>query len=191
MLYIDKNGYVDAARIKKNIIHNIERKPMDSVNGIVVHQTGGSTAEGALSNYEKPGANGAHFLIDKEGVILQTASLYLRTNHVGKLKSRCLETYSCSEAEFNAAKAVLGKEQYSRLSNFEKKKRFPDRFPFNDDSIGIEIVGKPISGEGENAIYETVNDRQNDSLKWLVKELASTLGVSMTEVYKEAETAKW
>lgn len=62
-------------------------------------------------------------------------------------------------------------------------------------------MGKPVSGEGENAIYETVNDAQNSALKWLVYELSDTLKISMSEVFRhpevsykvktEAGTAKW
>ena len=67
MLYITKDGHVDAgARIKMKIISNIENGKMDKVNGIVVHQTGGPSAESAFSQYRTPKANGAHFLIDKE-----------------------------------------------------------------------------------------------------------------------------
>jgi hypothetical protein len=50
-------------------------------------------------------------------------------------------------------------------------------------------------------VYEAVTDRQNTSLKWLIKELTETLGVSMQEVYRhpqvgrknetEASSAKW
>nr|WP_269764782.1 hypothetical protein [Burkholderia ubonensis] len=50
-------------------------------------------------------------------------------------------------------------------------------------------------------IYEVVNDEQGESLKWLVKELCETLGVSFSEIYRhpevsykretEASTAKW
>jgi len=199
MLYITKDGHVDAgSRIKLKIIPNIESGKLDKVNGIVVHQTGGSTAEGAFASYQQPKANGAHFLIDRDGQIYQTASLYRVTNHVGHLKSRCIETHNCSSAELKAAGQIRG---VKNLSRFEQQKDFPRRFPSNADAIGVEIVGRPVSGEGENAIYETINDQQNDSLRWLVKELANTLSVSMNEVYKhpqvsykvktEAGTAKW
>lgn len=70
------------------------------------------------------------------------------------------------------------------------------------DSIGIEIVGASKNVPGERyPQYEIVNDQQNASLKWLVKELAETLNVSMSEVHKhpdiarktptEASSAKW
>ena len=204
MLYITRNGHVDAERVKVKIFERIERGRMDKVNGIVVHQTGGSTAGSTFSSYAKKGErrpDGAHFLIDKDGSIYQTASLYKSTNHVGVLRSRCLEIRRCSDTEIKTAREVFGKNQYKKLSRFESQKGFPSRYPSNTDSIGIEIVGMPISGEGENAIYETVTEAQNSSLKWLIKELVETLGVAMNEIYRhpqvsykvksEAGTAKW
>lgn len=172
---------------------------MDKVNGIVVHQTGGSTAESAFNSYQSAGANGAHFLIDKEGKIYQTASLFKVTNHVGNIRSRCYMEKKCTPSEISTIRPFLNK--YKKLSHLEQKKSYPERYPANFDSLGIEIVGKPVSGEGENAIYETVNDAQNSALKWLIYELSDTLKISMSEVFRhpevsykvktEAGTAKW
>lgn len=89
-----------------------------------------------------------------------------------------------------------------QISDIEKGKEFPDRFPGNTDSIGIEIVGLAIDVKGKpEPVYEAVNDKQNDSLRWLIAELASTFKVSMTEIYRhpdvgrknetEASTAEW
>src|ERR1035437_8490823 len=50
---------------------------------------GGANAQSALSSYNNPSANGTHFLIDKDGTIYQTASVFQQTWHVGKLRSRC------------------------------------------------------------------------------------------------------
>ncbi|KGD70386.1 hypothetical protein HA49_20910 [Tatumella morbirosei] len=88
MLFVDKNGLVDAERIIKRF-STIERGKLDKVNGIVVHQTGDSTAEISFNSYKHTGANGAHFLIDKDGNIYQTASVFKVTNHVGNIRSRC------------------------------------------------------------------------------------------------------
>jgi N-acetyl-anhydromuramyl-L-alanine amidase AmpD len=82
------------------------------------------------------------------------------------------------------------------LSRHEIKKSWPERYPMNTDSIGIEIVGA-----SKNDIYEVVNDQQNFALKWLVAELCETFRVSLHEVYRhpelsykletEASTAQW
>lgn len=199
MLFVDKNGLVDATRIIVKRFRTIERGDMDKVNGIVVHQTGGSTAESAFNSYQSAGANGAHFLIDKEGKIYQTASLFKVKNHVGNIRSRCYMEKKCTPSEISTIRPFLNK--YKKLSHLEQKKSYPERYPANFDSLGIEIVGKPVSGEGENAIYETVNDAQNSALKWLIYELSDTLKISMSEVFRhpevsykvktEAGTAKW
>jgi N-acetyl-anhydromuramyl-L-alanine amidase AmpD len=53
----------------------IERGEMKIVRGIIVHHTGGSTAASSLESYKNPRANGAHFLIERDGTIYQTAPL--------------------------------------------------------------------------------------------------------------------
>ena len=89
MLYITDNGMVDAERIIPQRFQTLERRKMDKVNGIVVHQTGASTASSTFNSYKNKGENGAHFLIDKDGTIYQTSSLYKITMHVGMMKPRC------------------------------------------------------------------------------------------------------
>ncbi|RQP31006.1 peptidoglycan recognition protein family protein [Burkholderia ubonensis] len=204
MLFISKQGHVDAERIQVKIFSEIERSPMSKVNGIVVHQTDSPTAESTFNSYRKKGANGAHFLIDKDGTIYQTASLLKRTNHVGKLKSRCIITHECPAAELKIASGM--EHKYTKLSSHEHKKTWPNRYPSNNDSIGIELVGeahdKDISGTNrKEKVYESVTEQQNSSLQWLIKELTETLYISSQEIYRhpqlsyktptEAATAKW
>ena len=201
-LFISRGGIVDAEKIKVKIFEKIERGKLGAVNGIVVHQTNGPTAESAFNSYKIAGAKGAHFLIDRDGTIYQTASLHKVTHHVGLAQSRCLHTQKCTPAEFKHVKSLEDRWKPQEISNREYKKKWPDRYPLNMDSIGIEIVGASKNVPGERyPQYEIVNDQQNASLKWLVKELAETLNVSMSEVHKhpdiarktptEASSAKW
>ena len=204
MLFVDKNGSVDAECIIVKRFSTIERGKLDKVNGIVIHQTDSTTAKSTFNSYQNIGANGAHFLIDKDGTIYQTASLYKITNHVGFLQSRCLLRKSCSPQELKKTtdmnKIKPAREKSKQVHRYEARKDFPDRFPYNADSVGIEIVGKSEKIDKKD-VYEPVNDRQNESLKWLVKELSETLSVSLNEVYRhpdigrktasEASTAKW
>ncbi|MBP2152670.1 peptidoglycan recognition protein family protein [Erwinia rhapontici] len=99
MLYIDANGYIDAVRITKKIFHSLHHGDMGHVNGIVVHQTGAATLQSTFNSYQHANANGAHFIIDKDGTIYQTASLFKMTYHVGRMKSRCLITQKCEPAK--------------------------------------------------------------------------------------------
>lgn len=199
MLFISKNGHVDAERVIVRIFPAIERGPMDVVNGIVVHQTDAPAAQSTFESYRNKGANGAHFLIDKDGSIYQTASLYKMTYHVGRVKSRCILTKKCAPVELRKAEGV-SKQGVKALHRYEMAKKWPDRFPTNEDSIGIELVGVAIKSE-EEAIYESVTAEQNASLQWLISELTDTLGISTQEIYRhpqvsyknptEASTARW
>lgn len=138
MLFVNKNGLVDAERIIVRRFSTIERGKLDKVNGIIVHQTGGSTAESSFNSYKNTGANGAHFLIDKDGTIYQTASVFKITYHVGNIRSRCYMEKKCKPSEISKIKPLLNK--YKQLSRLEQKKPYPERYPANFDSLGIEIV---------------------------------------------------
>jgi hypothetical protein len=194
-LQIDKDGLIVNQRVVNERRPAIEYGSLSSVKGIIVHQTDGPTAKSSLDSYKNKGANGAHFLIDKDGTIYQTASLNKQTAHVGKLKSRCAFEQKCPEPKYNPAKT----------HQTEKQKTVPDRFPSNDDSIGIELVGQAFP-RGDNIqdnkkTYETVTDAQNDALSWLIDGLSATLKIPRTEIFRhpvvshknltEASTAKF
>ena len=193
MLALDKDGMVQDPRVRAARQATIERGDMAKVNGIIVHQTGGSTAASSLSSYKNAGASGAHFLIDRDGTVYQTASMYKKSWHVGKLKARCLVEQRCTPVELTALKKFNPTAENSQ----EKAKQVPDRYPSNDDSVGIELVGKVLA----NGVYDAVTADQNTSLRWLVAEVQTTLGVAVTEVFRhpevsrknpsEAQSAKW
>ncbi|CAB3765935.1 N-acetylmuramoyl-L-alanine amidase [Burkholderia puraquae] len=203
MLFISKQAHVDAERVIVKIYSSIERGPLEHVNGIVVHQTGAATASSTFNSYGNTAhvPNGAHFLIDKDGTIYQTASLHRITNYVGKLQSRCISTLPCSTTALRAARQTY-RAGPAAFHRHESRKTFPDRYPSNSDSIGIELVGTYYPDEKTaEPVYESVTAEQNASLKWLVRELSETLNVEMTEVYRhpevgrknatEASTAQW
>lgn len=201
MLTIDTSGRVISSCVTVRIFPNIERGAMTSINGMVVHQTSASQAQSTFNSYMLSRANGAHFLIDKDGTIFQTASIYKRANHVGKIKARCVIESRCSPTDTHALRVFNPTAENDR----EQLKAHPDRFPTNSDSVGIELVGAsfadPQPGNPNNRTYESVTDEQNRSLKWLVGELSTTLGLSLTEVFRhpvvsrktpsEAATAVW
>ena len=199
MLVIDKYGKVIHKKIKSKIYLQIEKSPMSQVMGIIVHQTGGSTAQSAFNSYQS-GKSGAHFLIDKDGTIYQTASLLKQTWHVGKLRSRCLAEMTCSPAELKLLKNFNPSGTHRR----ETAKKVPNRYPSNKDSIGIEIVGQALplnEPDPDKRKYERLTKEQSDSLKWLTQELKFSLKVADTEIFRhptvsyknktEAATASW
>lgn len=199
---IIKDGKLISGNVIDKINPKIEKGAMSSVNGLVVHQTGGASAKSAFESY-KSGKSGAHFLIDKDGKIYQTARTNQKCHHVGTLRSRCYETKSCDANELKAVQTILMKKgqiyakKVKELGQHEMEKNVPDRYPSNADSIGIEIVG----GTDKDGNYEIVGKEQNASLKWLVSNLISLLGISGNEVHRhpeisykqssEASTALW
>lgn len=208
-LYIDRVGIVDAERIKVKIFPLIERGKLGAVNGIVVHQTGGSTATSTFTSYSKSDRNGrppngAHFLIEKDGQIYQTASLFRVTNHVGFLQSRCLITQKCTPTELKRSMAlekIKGNNAKAKaVHSNEEPKKWPERYPSNADAVGIELVGEAPGKEGRE-VFVPVTAQQTSSLQWLIRELVETFNVSMQEVYRhpaigrknetEARTATW
>lgn len=201
MLKIDRNGYVCNGRIIPALRQAIERAPLSIVRGIIVHQTASPTREATLNSYRGAGANGAHFLIDRDGKIYQTASLFRQTWHVGLLRSRCLAEHRCPPVELAALKQFNPRAEHRR----EMRKSVPARYPANHDSIGIELVGGVATPKGESpaerGVFETVTSNQNDSLSWLVSALRLTFCVPLSEVFThptvsrknrtEASSAKW
>ena len=76
-----RNGKLLAARVTDKVTSKVEKGQMSIIAGIIVHQTGGANAQSALASYEK-GAAGAHFLIDMDGTIYQTARTNQKCWHV-------------------------------------------------------------------------------------------------------------
>jgi N-acetyl-anhydromuramyl-L-alanine amidase AmpD len=198
MFLIDNLGKVIHPQIKQAISIAIQKRAMSTIQGIIVHQTDSPTAKSTLNGY-KSGNSGAHFLIAKDGTIYQTASLLYQTWHVGRLKSRCLVKMKCSPVELKLLNKFNPKNEHRR----EIAKKIPARFPSNEDSIGIEIVGEalPKNVSDDQKVYEPVTKEQNESLKWLVQQLRFVLKIPVSEVFRhpvvsrknptEAATAKW
>ena len=207
-LNIDDKGHVQHERVllktaagRETISPKIERKEMPAVNGLVIHQTDSPTVSSTLNSYVLKGANGAHFLIDKDGTIYQTASLNKTCNHVGTLKSRCAHEQTCSPGETKLNQKFNAKAENKR----EIVKQAGVRYPSNKDSIGIELVGdsfpKGPNIDQKKVKFEIVTDAQNESLRWLVEQLKKECRIPDSEVFRhpeisyknitEASTAKW
>ncbi|WP_238699278.1 N-acetylmuramoyl-L-alanine amidase, partial [Helicobacter sp. MIT 05-5294] len=93
---------------------------------------------------------GTHFLIDKNGTIYQCASLHKYTQHVGDIKVKNLDINNENYKN----------KIYKGASSVEKEKQYPNRYPINSDSIGIEVVsdyknnkfGKKQQGSKKNQL---------------------------------------
>ncbi|MCS3609778.1 hypothetical protein M2386_004779 [Erwinia rhapontici] len=108
------------------------------------------------------------------------------------MQSKCYLSKKCEETDLKTMTSLeRTPRSYKKISDIEKEKSFPNRFPANTDSIGIEIVGMAYKVDGHKEdVYEEVNDKQNSSLKWLVAELIETLSVSRAEIYRHPEIAR-
>lgn len=115
---------------------------------------------------------GAHFLIGIMRTIYQTASIKCCCYHVGKLRSRCmvLGPKGCADAVAVKIAAMNTKPSMKAtlMNAHEQKKPYPERYPMNRDSLGIELIGKHLGGN----TYDAVHRVQQESLTWLVGELA-------------------
>lgn len=199
MSTIDANGMLIDPRVISRRSSGIEHGALPKVLAIVVHQTDSSTAESSLNSYGD-GGNGAHFLIDKNGQIYQTASLHSRCYHVGKLiKSKCLTVNknTCHTAAMAKMLAMSWIQQINALDAHERAKSYPDRYPVNSEAIGIELVGLHI----DEKTYEAVTAAQNTALQWLIDELYAQFNLKPADVYRhptvsyknpgEASSAIW
>lgn len=199
MSTINKDGMLVDSRVIPRRLPAIEHGKLAGVRAIVVHQTDAPTAQQTFNAY-LAGGNGAHFLIDKNGHVYQTASLNQRCYHVGRLiKSKCLaiDKKSCHSATMARMLAMSWSNQIKAIDAHERAKSYPHRYPVNSDSIGIELVGASTGNE----TYEALTPLQNSSLQWLIGELYNHFSLTSGDVYRhpdvsyknpgEASTAVW
>jgi N-acetylmuramoyl-L-alanine amidase len=118
MLQIDQQGMVRDPKVIARRFAAIERTPMKTVVGIIVHQTDSASEQATFSSYVQ-GGNGARFLIAKDGTIYQTASVQKRTSHVGPLRARCLAEHKCKPAAFNISKFFPQPKLVERMNKIE------------------------------------------------------------------------
>ena len=176
---------------RETISPKIERGEMPEVNGLIVHQTQSSSVNSTLNSYAQDKANGAHFLIDKDGTIYQTASLKRKTNHVGRLRSRCAQEKSCSPQEMKLNQKHDPKGEAQR----EREKQAGDRFPSNSDSIGIELVGMSYKAKSyqetsnpDGSFNFLVTTEKGKILKY--ESLSADVASQMREEIKKSKSGK-
>jgi RHS repeat-associated protein len=82
LLTVSDDGMIQNDQVTSQRIPNLEKGAINQeVSGIILHRTVSSSAESTLSSFENRGI-GTHFLIGKDGVIYQTASLDKKTSHL-------------------------------------------------------------------------------------------------------------
>ena len=193
--YIDSEGYLQGLGIVK---YPITRLELSLANGfmpkaIVLHMTDSNTAKSSLESWNNPNNArvGTHFLIDTDGTIYQCASLHKYTQHVGDIRSK-VELEKTWNTQEKALIESIWKEKTSysarkiKVSNYEKSKSYPNRYPINSDSIGIEVVGKY---DNKTKRYPNATTKQLESLEQLVAVLLELFNMNKANIYAHAKIA--
>lgn len=187
MSRISASGMLEDLRVIQRRLASIEHGALAQPRAIVLHQTDSPSEESTLHSYATQ-ATGAHFLIGKGGQIHQTASMHRQCYHVGRLiKSKCLalSLAGCRTPTLAKALALTGVSQFRAIDNVERQKSYPDRYPVNSDSLGIEMVGRHV----DDRHYEPLTAEQEVSLQWLVGELFVHFTLTGTDVYRHPEVS--
>lgn len=177
------NGQFDAnilynGSIRQRHFQKIAHGPLQQMNALVLHQTGGATAKSALNWYEHSGnaGYGAHYLIDTDGTVYQTLPVDQKAWHIGTIVPKCAADGSCTP-ETNQKIAA---HSWSQLHAQEKNKPYPERHPLNEDSLGIEVVG---AFDPQTNSYGPPTEAQLESLKKLVEALKTRFNLSDADIY--------
>lgn len=173
--YIDAKGYVQNAAFVFRQIPALEHGPLPDIRAIVLHRTDSSTSASAFRAFER--GIGTHFVVDKDGTVYQTASLNHKTWHVGKIRSRCEADGSCEPSEA----AALRKMSFSQKHGYEKSKPYPQRYPMNEDSVGIETVA---DYDPQTSTWDAATAAQAESIRALVYLLKREYGLSESDIYE-------
>lgn len=181
------DGFIVHPQVVDKRIFQLEHGPMTKVDAIVLHQT--DSKKLSLEHARAEGI-GAHFYIDKDGTIYQTARLDQQVYSVGKIRSKCDDARTCSTADKSAISKIMSGNgtfgaKTSKLNAHELAKAYPDRYPTNGDSIAIEVVGKY---DPATKLFERPTDKQTESLKWLCAELSREFGLDLSkDVYRHSD----
>ncbi len=189
-----ENGNITDKNVEIKIFPSIEHGAITKISSIVLHRTDSTSGAGTLNAYAGGKKAGAHFLIDKSGHIYQTARMTQKCWHVGILLPRCQIENNCNPKELKTITALIHEQGLAfgrrarNLSRHEVKKQYPLRYPSNDDSIGIEVVGKFWPSEKS---FEKPTQKQFSSLKWLVNAIAAEYGLNIrNNVYAHGAIAR-
>ena len=188
------NGIIQDNNVELKIYSSIQHGVMNQVAAIVLHRTDSSNANSTLQAYAKGKKSGAHLLIEKSGKIYQTAKLNQKCWHVGILQSRCQTEGDCGSEENETISALIHQKGLSfgrrarNLSHHEVKKKYPNRYPSNDDSIGIEVVGRFSS---TNKTFDEPTSQQLESLRLIVDKIATEYSLNPDDdVYSHGAIAR-
>ncbi|OCG46508.1 hypothetical protein A9G34_05035 [Gilliamella sp. Choc4-2] len=175
---INNEGFICNDSIIQYQVKKLERGNIIGPNAIVLHRTySKGSAINVIENTWKSPWNkdniGAHFVIDKDGTIYQVVSLKKYANHVGVIRPRCELTRTCD----TNYRSKTYREKY--LS--ELKKDYPERYPYNQDSIGIEVVAW---WDDKTKLWDDATPQQLESIRNLVIFLQKEFNLNDKDLYQ-------
>ena len=185
---IGRDGFLTDPDITRTPVAKIEHGAMPQVNGIVLHRTDSNTAASTLNTWRtRADATGAHFLIDTDGTIHQTVSVDRQAWHVGPVRSRGEVEGTITPAdqrELDAARGTTPEWQGTAVravSTVEATRPYPERYPTNGDSVGIEVVGRYNAA---TKTWDPPTAAQTASIQRLVGTLQNNFGLNDHDVYQ-------
>lgn len=185
---IDMDGFLTDPGMTRTPISRIEHAAMPHVNGIVLHRTDSSTADGTLATWRsREAGTGAHFLIDHDGTIHQTVRVDRQAWHVGAIRSRAeVDGTITPEDQRELVAARNGQAEWRgtavrAVSRLESTRPYPERYPTNADSIGIEVVGRYHPA---TETWDAPTSEQAAAIKHLMEALQRNFGLTDRDVYQ-------
>jgi len=198
-----------ASVVTQKITGNLEHGKRSETNAIVLHMTGFKT-KSVFDTYANKNALGAHFLITKEGEIVQTAKLGYQTRHVGNIRPKGYQPNGDNNSHEDKSLLTadeIGVLRDSKMTFTEKllelhhkqlKKPYGSdpkdnstRYPGNLDSIGIEFeslsdeLTKPKTQKSIH--YDDLTEKQITSGKRLVKFLKDYYKLTDADIFEHPD----
>lgn len=172
-----KDGFFKHSSIVNKRIPGLELATMDKVNAIILHRTATQNLKGTLRGFAERKI-GTHFLVDYDGKIYQTAGIDKITAHVGEIRPRCVKNKTATPEELEEFKEIGWSPL--KVHYHEIKKNYPERYPYNSDAIGIEVMGGYDKGKNK---WEKLTPKQIKSVKFLVNLLKSKCNLTENDIY--------
>lgn len=176
--YVNDDGYIEGADIIFDKIPHIERPLPGKFNAIILHRTANENHKSVISGFREPlNLLGTHFVISRKGDIYQCASLFKHTNHIGPIRMRAIYEMRATQKEWLLYK---GKTAIANSAT-EMKKEYPDRFPINQDAIGIEVAANYNENKKE---WQVATEEQLKAVAKLVPMLQNIFQLTDDDLYQ-------
>ncbi len=177
------DGWFSDTKIRIEKMSKVDNGAMPSVAAIVLHRTVSDDTNNTIKGFT--GKRGAHFVVGKDGEIVQIVGVNRMAPHTGEIRSRCEQEKSCSVDDDKIIKAIWAEkisygDRKEKVHNHEKKKSYPNRYPHNGDAIGIEVVG---NYKESTKTWDAVPTAQADSTAYLVNLLKKELSLTNADIY--------